>query len=78
MIPQVILCEMIEMGHEKINDLKPEILFTLEIVIERALWHAGGIEYFLNAGVIEPLEMDNLSARFQKFCFGVCFHSPGT
>jgi hypothetical protein len=58
-----------------VDDLKSEILLTVEIVIERPLWHSGCVEDFLEARVIEPLEMDESRSGFKDFLFGIRFHN---
>ena len=57
-----------------VDDLKSKILLTVEIVIERTLWHSGCVEYFLEARVIEPLEMNELRSGFKDLLFGIRFH----
>ena len=59
-----------------VDDLKAEILLVAEIVIERPLWYSGALEDFLEASVIEPLEMDELSSSVKDLLFGIRFHNP--
>lgn len=64
-----VFCQRGEVIHKVINHLKPKILLILEIVVKRTLWHACCIKDLLNAGMIEPLEMDNFSSNFKDSFF---------
>jgi len=48
------------------------VFFAVEMVVEIALRHLGGIKDILDAGIIEPLGMNELSGLIENFLF--CAH----
>jgi hypothetical protein len=55
--------------------LKPKVVFTFEIIIKRPFGHTGGIQNFLDSGMVKSFAMNNFSPGFNDSVSGVLLHA---
>jgi hypothetical protein len=58
-----------------VNNLKPKLVFAFEIIIKRSFGHIGGIQDFLDTGMVISLAMDDFGPDFDNSVSGVGLHA---